>query len=197
MSSQSANTNMTKRVYKPRNTQQNQVDEQKEQQKSGRTLLVSGNLNQTVDNSLFSGLAGLVATHSTKNGSYFLTFDNAVSSLDGFNTLKTQDSLRVKYARYQVFFTVNGLVESSDYSTVKQELSSFVEKESEGSVLYFKLYRKDNKFIGCGDLTVDTKFAMDKLINKDSPLKNYKLGELSGTFYRYNRTGDNNASSRD
>ena len=56
-------------------------------------------------------------------------------------------------------------------------------------VLYYKQYMKDNKFIGCGDFTIDTKESMDKLLNKDE-FKNYTIDTLSGTYYRYNKKTD-------
>ena len=105
-----------------------------------------------------------------------------------YKKLRTeQPNLKVKFSRYQIYFKINGLTDTSDYSLVKQEISDFVEKQSGGSVLYFKLYRKGDKFLGCGDLTVDTKDAMDKLLNKDSPIKNYTVGSYSGTFFRFNK----------
>jgi hypothetical protein len=157
--------------------------------KAGRTLLVSPTNGSSLSESTFSKLTGLSVTHSTKNGSYFLTFDSVQNALDSFRSLRQDHpELRVKFARYQIFFTVTGLTDSSDYSTVKQNMTNFVEKESGANVLYFKLYRKGDKYLGCGDLTVDTKDAMDKLLNKEGSLKNYTVGELSGTFYRYNKT---------
>lgn len=171
-----------------------EVDENSESQKNivrktGRTLLVSPSNSSYLNDSTFNKLTGLLSSHSTKNGSYFLTFDDIQHALDSFRNLR-QDypELRVKFARYQIFFTVTGLTDSNVYSTVKQNMCNFIEKETETNVLYFKLYRKGDKYIGCGDLTVDTKDAMDKLISKDGPLKNYTIGDLSGTFYRYNKT---------
>ncbi len=182
--------------YEPKNkvVQHNETSEdidtkKKMVKKAGRTLLVSPTNGSSLSESTFSKLTGLTVTHSTKNGSYFLTFDDVQHALDSFRNLRQDHpELRVKFARYQIFFTVTGLTDSSDYSTVKQNMTSFVEKESGANVLYFKLYRKGDKYLGCGDLTVDTKDAMDKLISKEGSLKNYTVGELSGTFYRYNKT---------
>lgn len=167
----------------------NQQNKKKSVRKAGRTLLVSPSNGSSVSDSTFSGLTGLSVTHSTKNGSYFLTFDSVQNALDSFRKLRQDHpELRVKFARYQVFFTVTGLTDASDYSQVKQDLTAFVEKESGANVLYFKLYRKGSQYLGCGDLTVDTKDSMDKLLNKEGSLKNYTVGSLTGTFYRYNKT---------
>lgn len=170
-------------------TESNQQNKKKSVRKAGRTLLVSPSNGSSVSESTFSGLTGLSVSHSTKNGSYFLTFDSVQNALDSFRKLRQDHpELRVKFARYQVFFTVTGLTDASDYSQVKQDLTSFVEKESGANVLYFKLYRKGSQYLGCGDLTVDTKDSMDKLLNKEGSLKNYTVGSLTGTFYRYNKT---------
>lgn len=171
------------------------VQKKKMVRKPGRTLLVSPSNGSSLSESTFSGLTGLSMTHSTKNGSYFLTFDNIQNALDSFRKLRQEHpELRAKFARYQVFFTVTGLTDSSDYSTVKQELTSYVEKQAEANVLYFKLYRKGNKYLGCGDLTVDTKDSMDKLLTKEGSLKNFTIGSLTGTFYRYNKSQNNQDS---
>ena len=173
-------------------------NKKKSVRKAGRTLLVSPSNGSSVSESTFSGLTGLSVTHSTKNGSYFLTFESVQNALDSFRKLRQDHpELRVKFARYQVFFTVTGLTDASDYSQVKQDLTAFVEKESGANVLYFKLYRKGSQYLGCGDLTVDTKDSMDKLLNKEGSLKNYTVGSLTGTFYRYNKTQNKDQEQAD
>jgi hypothetical protein len=177
-------------------------DQKKTVKKAGRTLLVSPNHGSSITESSFKLYTGLAGTHVTKNNSYFLTFDTIDNALECFNKIKNDlPDLKVKFARYQIFFTVSGLTDTSDYSVVKQELSKFIEKTSGANVLYFKLYRKGDNYIGCGDLTVDTKDSMDKLINKESTIKNYSVvcgsETLSGTFYRYNKTQDQNNNQQE
>jgi hypothetical protein len=160
--------------------------------KAGRTLLVSPTNNTGKSETIFSKLTGLSTNHSTDNGSFFLTFDTVQNALDSFSYLRqNHPEIRVKFARYQIFFTISGLNSSSDYSVVKQNITNFVEKEAGANVLYFKLYRKGDKYLGCGDFTIDTKDAMDKLLKKEGSLKNYTIGDLTGTFYRYNKTKQN------
>ncbi len=158
--------------------------------KAGRTLLVSPSTGSTLTESMFSGYTGLESTIASKNGSYFLTFDTVQNALDSYRkTRQDHPNVRVKFSHYKLFFTLTGLTDSSDYGVVKQQMSSFVEKESGAQVLYFKLYRKGNKFIGCGDVTVDTKASMDALLNKEGKLKNFSVEGYTGTFYRYNKNG--------
>ena len=160
--------------------------------KPGRTLLVSATNQSSKNKTILSKLTGLTSNHSTENGSFFLTFDTIQNSLDSFSYIReNHPEFRVKFARYQIFFTITGLENSSDYGVVKQDITNFVEKEAGAHILYFKLYRKGDKYLGCGDFTIDTKDAMDKLLKKDSSIKNYTIGELSGSFYRYNKTKQN------
>ena len=187
--------------------------------KPGRTLLVSPSIGSTVPESAVTNLQGLTKSFSTKNGSYFLTFDTIENAVNYHNKIKDEyPNLKDKFARYQLFFTLSGLTNEDDYTAVKKMLVDYVEQKTGGLVLYFKLYRKgDNYFfdtkgekpLGYGDMTVDTKEAMDLLLNKDGPLKNYtvqleakevavekngtketvskKAINLSGTFYRFNK----------
>jgi hypothetical protein len=161
--------------------------------KVGRTLFISSSNGLLSDKELTS-INGLSSHHATKNGSYFLTFNNVEDATLQFDKL-TASNYNVKVAKYQVFFTIEGLDDTSDYGAVKQSLINHVESNTGGGVLYFKLYRQKNKYLGCGDFTLDTKESMDKLLSKDNDLKNYTLDSLTGTFYRYNKLqGKNNLS---
>ena len=159
---------------------------------AGRTLLVQ-QTNNSFDSNVLNSLEGLQSTHHTeKSNSYFLTFESLPHSLSAFRELKSNhsDNVRVKFAHYRIFFTLQGLSDSSDYTQVKTTHSSYI-NELGGSVLYYKLYRKEGSYLDCGDLTIDTKETFDLLVNADGSHKEFKLtvgdSELSGTHYRYNR----------
>jgi hypothetical protein len=166
------------------------TDKKKSVRKASRTLVVSGTNGSSVSESIFSDLSGLEEmSEPTKTGSRFLTFQSIPDSLASFRKLRQDHpELKVLFARYEVFFTISGLTKEDDYSKVKQEHMAFVEKEADANVLYYKLYRKGDDYLNCGDLTVDTKKAMDKLISKESPIKNFTISNLSITNYRFNRT---------
>ena len=158
----------------------------------GRTLLVSFTTD-SVDTKLFDTLTGYQTSATGKNvSSVFITFDTVENAQSAFNTLRSNESLRrVKYSRYPVFFHINGLSDSSDYNLVKQDLTSYVESHTGSSVLFFKLYRKENKFLGSGSLTVDTNEGMRKLLSKEqSGLKNWNTGSYNGTFYHFNKRSE-------
>ncbi len=161
--------------------------ETKTESRPGRTLLVKSTTDLSDD--VFSKLEGFKTKSETKtSNSVFLTFDTPDNATSALKTLETKQGVTVKYSYYRVFFTVNGLSDTSDYNTVKKELSDYVSSKSDGNILYCKLYRKGDKYLGCGDFTLDTMASMNTLLSKENNLKDYKLGTLSGTFYRYNTT---------
>jgi len=168
-------------------------DKQKKSvRKAGRTILVKTISGNSIDSSVFDSLTGLVSQSETKSSSsYFLTFDNVTNSVNAFRKLRTDSTdYKVKFSYYRVFFTVNGLTDSSDYNQVKQDIVTWVGDKTKSSVLYCKLYRKDNKYLGCGDFTIDTIDGMNTLLAKEGGLKEFTVGQLSGTFYRYNGKKD-------
>jgi len=155
----------------------------------GRTLLIKPTSN--IDLSVLDTLEGCITKHLTeKSNSYFLTFTTADQSLSALKQLKKQfgTSVRVKFAHYRVYFTLTGLVDTSDYGDVKKTHTLLITQGNKCNVLYYRLYRKDNHYLGCGDLTVDTKEGFDQLMSSDS-LKDFVLGEnLTGIHYRFNKT---------
>ena len=162
--------------------------------KAGRTLLVK------VLNSNFSlpQLDGLQSEYFTdKSQSYFLVFDDVNNSLNALKMLKKthESDVRVKFAYYRVFFTMNDLTNEQEYNTVKNQHKELIESNN-GSVLYYKLYRKNNEYIGCGDLTLDTKESFDLLMSEDS-LKKFNLEcGVSGSHFRYRNSSNQNLDNQ-
>lgn len=155
--------------------------------KAGRTLLVKPS-SPNFSASIFDELTGLTSKHHiVKSDSHFLIFSTASDALQALKKLKGTKNARVKFAQYRIFFKMEGLVDTTDYNAVKTAHTELV-KSIGGDVLYYRLYRKDNKFIGCGDMTIDTKDAFDKLIgSEENNLKQFKLNNVSGTHFRYKK----------
>jgi len=152
-------------------------DKQKKSvRKAGRTILVKTISGNSIDSSVFDSLTGLVSQSETKSSSsYFLTFDNVTNSVNAFRKLRTDSTdYKVKFSYYRVFFTVNGLTDSSDYNQVKQDIVTWVGDKTKSS----------------GDFTIDTIDGMNTLLAKEGGLKEFTVGQLSGTFYRYNGKKD-------
>ena len=70
---------------------------------------------------------------------------------------------------------MNGLSDQSDYNSIKKSHIDYITEQTGTEVLYYKLYKKDkDSYLGCGDLTIDTKDGMDKLLQEES-LKEYSF----------------------
>jgi len=169
------------------------IGKKKFTRKAGKTLLIKAKDGSVIEEEWFSSLDGLAENgiaKTEKTGSYFLTFENVDKSLDALKQIRKEhdNDLMVKFAHYRVFFTMDGLEDSTDYNTVKEKHVDFVTKNTGSEVLYYKLYR-NKTYIGCGDLTIDTKDALDKLLSSEHN-KEFDLGDGHvGTFYRYNKNG--------
>lgn len=157
--------------------------------KPGRTLLLK--LSGTNDMSMLDTLDGFQSKHFTeKSNSYFVTFATGEQSNNALTLLKTQfgTTLNAKFAHYRVYFTLQGLTNESDYSVVKATHTALVSKTANCNVLYYRLYRKNDTYLGCGDMTIDTKEGFECLMNQDN-LKTFTLNtDLTGIHYRYNKT---------
>jgi hypothetical protein len=151
--------------------------------KPGRTLVVKS--SDPVSTTSFTGLQNSV---QTSNGSQFFVFDTVDNASSAFKSLKELNH-KVKFAHYRLFFTMNGLDDNVSYNDLKTQHINWIVANSDADVLFYKQYRKGGKFLGCGDLTIDTKESMDKLLDKDG-LKNYTFDKYSGTFYRFNKKSE-------
>jgi len=160
--------------------------------KAGRTLLIKV-LNEisTFDNDLTFNLDGLLnKTNFSNNKTMFLTFDSIDNSIKALKQLrlKSTNIFSVKFSYYKLFFTITGLNDNiNDYNIYKKSLIDHISNNTNINVLYCKFYCKNNKYMGCGDLTVDTIDGMNKLLSKDNGLKEFKVDNFSGVFYRFNK----------
>jgi hypothetical protein len=166
--------------------------QKKSVRKAGRTVLVN---SSSLGSYVGDDLVGL-QSHTVRENNLFLTFDTIPNAVSAFKRLRTEHrDWRVKFSYYKVFFTMVGLSNTSDYNTAKQSLVNYVSTNSGSNVLYCKFYRKDNNFLGCGDLTVDTLDGMNHLLQKDGGCKEFSFDGLSGTFYRYRATNRDRTNS--
>ena len=160
--------------------------------KAGRTLLIkSVDNNYDFDNLKLSEFDGVDSNIETKSGARFVVFTDVKYAMEALKVLKQNKDILVKYAHYRLYFTMNNLSSESDYNNVKKTHTDLIVENTGTEVLYYKLYKKDkNNYLGCGDLTIDTKEGMDKLLNEDV-MKNYSFEvdgvEYSGQFYQFNK----------
>lgn len=158
--------------------------------KAGKTLLIKPSDGVDIVETWFNDLSGVVSVIKTaKTGSYFLTFDNIGNSLEALKSLRKdhEGKILVKFAHYKLFFTMTGLSDDSDYNSIKTKHIQFIEENTDSKVLYYKLYR-NKSYLGCGDVTIDTKAGLDILLDKDK-FKEFDLSDNNtGVFYRFNRS---------
>ena len=154
--------------------------------KVGRTLLI--NSESTGIEMLFEGIK---STHETSSGSKFVIFDSTSNASSAYNSL-IEKGAKVKYSYYRVFFRLDNHDESLDYDTLKSQVcAKLTELIPEINILYFKFYTKNNKLIGSGDFTIDTKETLDTLLT----LREVDTKPMKISFYRF-RVKKNNYHSK-
>ena len=169
-----------------------QNKDKKRFRKAGRTLLIkSVDESFNFDNLHLSEFEGIDSNIETKSGARFVVFTDVKYSMEALKVLKQNKEILVKYAHYRLYFTMNNLTPDSDYNNVKKAHIDLITENTGTEVLYYKLYKKDkSSYLGCGDLTIDTKEGMDKLLQEDV-MKNYSFSvddvEYSGQFYQFNK----------
>ena len=167
----------------------------KQVRKIGKTLLVKLLNNASFDDNDLTDIKGIVNKSDIKNnGLVFLIFDTPVNALAGLKILKTKSTnYKIKFSYYKLFFTINGLTDDSSYDDTKKALIHHVNNLTNSNVLYCKLYCKDKKYLGCGDLTLDTLDGINMLLSKDNGLKYFTIDSpaISGTFFRFNSKNQN------
>ena len=171
------------------------IKQSKRNKKPGKTLLVKSIQDGfDLDNLEFDELKGLVSQNtSNSSNTKFLVFEKLEYASSAFYTLKANEQYKkgfaIKFPKYNLFFTINGLDSETNYDEVRKAHIQFITENTNARVLHYKLYRKNDKYLNCGEVVVDLKEAMDLLLNKDGELKNFSLCDekLSGIFYRYNK----------
>ena len=169
--------------------EQRKEDTEEKQVRSSRTIWVQSQ-SKEIDSRVFSGLAQSGLTnHQEHNKGYFLSWDTLENASAGFTTLR-EAGYSPRYKFYKLYFTMSGTNGSEDYGTLKSDFTSHLESTSPVKVQFCKFYRKDGKLMGGGDLSIDTLDGYNDLVSSKSLNKNYKFGNYSGTFYKFNSKND-------
>ena len=148
----------------------------KDKRRAGRTILVRSGYLGNCD------LNGKLTEVDTKTGSKFMIFDNVESAKTAFNILK-ESGARVKYSYYKLFFKIKNIDSTYTYDKLKELIKNCFEQHiADSNILYLKLYRKNGKLTGSGDLVLDLKSSLDDIVNKRNLLLENDI-ELS--VYRF------------
>jgi hypothetical protein len=151
--------------------------QRKQINKPGKTIIVKSKSDDDIDDSIFKNIENVTEiTKSKDNKSVFIIFSNIKDSIKGLQKLRTDfKNYNSKYSYYRIYFTINDLEDSTDYNDLKKKFITHVESLCNSNILYCKFYKKDNKYINCGDFTIDTYEGLNKLLDKDNGIKEYTL----------------------
>ena len=152
--------------------------EKQNNRRPGRTLVIN---NPDKEYSL-EGYEGIQSTFQTEKGAHFVIFDTVSNAENALNDLK-ESGVRVKYSYYKLFVKTSNLnLENVTYDDLKKKVVDKIKSiDSNIEILYFKLYKRQNKLSGSGDLVLDLKEHLDALVE----LKNVDLDDGSLSLYRY------------
>lgn len=145
-----------------------------------RSLLVQ--FNNNVNMKLLSDLSDIESKAKVNDKKYCVVFTTTQSLVDCMEKLSSNKNLTLQ--------------RMLDYNYLKKTHCNLIKEKTGNRVMYYKLYKKGIKensfFLGCGELTLDTKSSNDVLLSDDG-LKNYDLGlcGVTGTHYRYVRSNKN------
>lgn len=150
--------------------------ERSNRRKAGKTILIKS------DNEYSLNYQGILNVSESRSGAKFVVFDNVENASSALNDL-TERNIRSKYSYYKLFFKLRDLKDDSTYDSIKNEtIKKISEFDGDSNVLYYKLYRRNDVLSGCGDLVVDSKDTLDKLLQN----KSLKINDKTEvTFYRF------------
>jgi len=158
----------------------NNTDNQISNRRPSRTLLVNDS-TKSIDISTFTGL---ISNEKTNSNSIFLEFSTIEEAVQAFEQLKNDD-IRVKYAYYKLFIKFTSPVKEISYDVLKEKAKEVLQSDiSDINVVYFKLYKRNNELIGCGEVTVDRLGDVEKLIKRSFEGQNDN-SNLTFDIYRF------------
>ena len=163
----------------------NNTDNLNSNRRPSRTLLVNDS-TKSID---ISTLSGLISNEKTNSNSIFLEFASIEDATVAFEKLKSDD-VRVKYAYYKLFIKFTCPVKEITYDTLKELSKNVLQQDiNDINIVYFKLYKKNNELIGCGEITVDRLSDVEKLI-KRSFEGQHENNSLTFDIYRFRLNKD-------
>jgi hypothetical protein len=94
------------------------------------------------------------------------------------------DSLNHTEENY--YYAISGLNDNiNDYNIYKKSLIDHISNNTNINVLYCKFYCKNNTYLGCGELTVDTLEGLNIILSDTH--KKFEFDTFTGNFYKYNK----------
>lgn len=146
----------------------------------GRTIYVISENEYTKES--FAGINTI--TEGRTPNSKFIVFDTVENAKIAFGSLMA-DKVRANYQKYQLFFKYNNLNQADTFDNIKNmTINKIKEFDTDSNITAFQLKRRNDRYAGWGDCSVDTKEAQDNLLS----VKQLELGSgMEATFSRFQR----------
>lgn len=100
------------------------------------------------------------------NQSLFIESKDLETSISIFNILK-KNNIECRYANYRMFLIIDSDFEKLNYDQIKNNIKEQLYTINPSmNILYFKLYKKDNRLTGNGHIVVDNFDDLKNIVNK-------------------------------
>lgn len=130
--------------------------------KAGKTIIIS---KYNDNNNVFNEFTSNIKLNKI-NQSLFIESKDINTSISLFNKLKEND-IECRYANYRMFLIIDSDFENLSYDQIKNVIKEQLYTiNSSLNILYFKLYKKDNRLTGNGHIVVDNFDDLKNIVNK-------------------------------
>ena len=130
--------------------------------KAGKTIIIS---KYTDNTNFFNEFSSNIKLNQI-NQSLFIESKDINTSISLFNKLK-ENKIECRYANYRMFLIIDSDFEKLSYdqikNIIKEQLYAINPKLN---ILYFKLYKKENRLTGNGHIVVDNFDDLKNIVNK-------------------------------
>lgn len=130
--------------------------------KAGKTIIIS---KHNDNNNVFNEFTSNIKLNKI-NQSLFIESKDINTSISLFNKLK-ENNIECRYANYRMFLIIDSDFENLSYDQIKNSIKEQLYTiNSSLNILYFKLYKKDNRLTGNGHIVVDNFDDLKNIVNK-------------------------------
>lgn len=100
------------------------------------------------------------------NKSLFIESKDLQTSISIFNKLK-ENNIDCRYANYRMFLIIDSDFEKLTYDEIKNNIKEQLYSLNQNlNILYFKLYKKENRLTGNGHIVLDNYDDLKNIVNK-------------------------------
>ena len=134
--------------------------------KAGKTIIISKYNNENNNETTFFNEFSTNIKLNQINQTLFIESKDINTSISLFNKLK-QNNIECRYANYRMFLIIDSDFEKLSYDQIKNLIKEQLYSINPNlNILYFKLYKKDNRLTGNGHIVVDNFDDLKNIVNK-------------------------------